>query len=168
MWSTNRAQAGRGVAVYLENTKTGRRQAVVVESSEVADILVAWRDGTSRAGVERRGAAFSRTGSVAQGICAGAAGRRSSGWQRPRLAFFVALLPPRRRLSGVFANKPMSDILLRGRWKAESSGRHYVQAGRQMLIGSALPMLIARIAQRIGNLGLAALLGPDLAARLDG
>ena len=102
------------------------------------------------------------------GTCAGAARCRFSGWLRSRLAFFVALLPPRRRLSGVFANKPMSDILLRGRWKAESSGRHYVQAGRQMLIGSALPMLIARIAQRIGNLGLAALLGPDLAARLDG
>ena len=62
----------------------------------------------------------------------------------------------------------MSDILLRGRWKAESSGRHYVQAGRQMLIGSALPPLITRIAERVRSLGLAALLGPDFAARLDG
>ena len=166
MWSTNRAQAGRGVAVYLENTKTGRRQAVVVESSEVADILVAWRDGTSRAGVERRGAAFSRTGSVAQGICAGAAGRRSSGWQRPRLAFFVALLSPRRCIPGVFAEQ--ADVGHLAARSLESGVVHYVQAGRQMLIGSALPPLITRIAQRIGNLGLAALLGPDLAARLDG
>ena len=37
-----------------------------------------------------------------------------------------------------------------------------------MLIGSALPPLITRIAQRVGSLGLAALLGPDFAARLDG
>ena len=37
-----------------------------------------------------------------------------------------------------------------------------------MLLGSALPPLIARIAQRVGSLGLAALLGPDLAERLDG
>ena len=59
----------------------------------------------------------------------------------------------------------MSDILLRGRWKAESSGRHYVQAGRQLLIGSAVPPLVTRIAQRITELG--ALLGPDLATRLD-
>ena len=64
-------------------------------------------------------------------------------------------------------NRPMSDILLRGRWKAESSGRHYVQAGRQLLIGSAVPQLVTRIAQRITALGLSALLGPDLAARLD-
>ena len=61
----------------------------------------------------------------------------------------------------------MSDILLRGRWKAESSGRHYVQAGRQLLIGSAAPPLVTRLAQRITALGLSALLGPDLAARLD-
>ena len=43
----NRGQAdaaGRGVAVYLETTKTGRRQAVLVESPALADILVAWRD----------------------------------------------------------------------------------------------------------------------------
>ena len=33
--------AGRGVAVYLETTKTGRRQAVLVESPQVADLLVA-------------------------------------------------------------------------------------------------------------------------------
>ena len=43
----NRGQAdaaGRGVAVYLETTKTGRRQAVLVESPALAAILVAWRD----------------------------------------------------------------------------------------------------------------------------
>ena len=59
----------------------------------------------------------------------------------------------------------MSDILLRGRWKAESSGRHYVQAGRQLF--SAVPPLVTRIAQRITELGWSALLGPDLATRLD-
>ena len=40
----NRSQAdptGRGVAVYLATTKTGTRQAVLVESPEIGDLLVA-------------------------------------------------------------------------------------------------------------------------------
>ena len=59
------------------------------------------------------------------------------------------------------------DILLRGRWKAEASGRHYVQSGRQLLIGSQLPPLVTQLAQRVQSLGLAALLRLDLAALLD-
>ena len=136
----NRGQAdpaGRGVAVYLATTKTGRRQAVIVESSEVADMLVAWRDAHRAQGAERRGAAFSRTGSVAEGTCAGPARQRSSGWQRPRLAIFVAFLPPRRRLAGVFVEQ--ADV---GHLAARSLESGVVWAplraeGRQMLIGSA-------------------------------
>ena len=57
----NRGQgdpAGRGVAVYLETTKTGRRQAVIVESSEVAAILVAWRDAHRAQGLSEEALLF--------------------------------------------------------------------------------------------------------------
>ena len=47
----------------------------------------------------------------------------------------------------------MSGILLQGRWKAEASGRHYVQSGRQLLIGSQLPPLVTQLAQRVQSLG---------------
>ena len=42
----HRAQAdpvGRGVAVYLRVTKTGRRQAVMVEDPALAELPVAWQ-----------------------------------------------------------------------------------------------------------------------------
>ena len=44
--------------MYLETTKTGRRQAVIVESSEVADILVAWRDAHRAQGLSEEALLF--------------------------------------------------------------------------------------------------------------
>ena len=61
----------------------------------------------------------------------------------------------------------MSEIIVRGRWAAESSARHYVQAGRQMLLALALPPSIAALAARVERAaGLLALLAPDLLTRL--
>ena len=62
----------------------------------------------------------------------------------------------------------LSDILTRGRWKVESSGRHYIQSGRQMLLGLAMPGEVAQLASRVGQSGLASLLDPDLASILRG
>ena len=64
------------------------------------------------------------------------------------------------------AGRDMSAIILRGRWAAESSARHYVQAGRQMLLALALPPSVATIASRLARIGLAALVAPDLVDRL--
>ena len=64
------------------------------------------------------------------------------------------------------AGREMSAIILRGRWAAESSARHYVQAGRQMLLALALPPSVAALAARVERVGHAALVAPDLADRL--
>ena len=39
---------GQGVAVYLRSTKTGRRQAVMIEDSTLASLLVEWQSAVSR------------------------------------------------------------------------------------------------------------------------
>ena len=36
----------------------------------------------------------------------------------------------------------MSTILVRGRWAAESSGRHYIQSGRQLLLAQNMPAAV--------------------------
>jgi hypothetical protein len=61
----------------------------------------------------------------------------------------------------------MADVLLRGRWKVESSGRHYVQSGRQLLLTLALPLEVTTLAGQIARVGLRQLFADDLAARLD-
>lgn len=167
----NRAQAdpaGRGVAGYLEATKTGRRQAVLVESLEVAALLVAWRDAHRAQGWSEEAPLFPAPDRLRHALAQALQGVGLAAGNDRGLHFSWHSCRHGGASRAFLLNRPMSDILLRGRWKAESSGRHYVQAGRQMLIGSALPPLITRIAQRVGSLGLAALLGPDLADRLDG
>ena len=160
--------AGRGVAVYLEATKTGRRQAVLVESLEVAALLVAWRDAHRAQGWSEEAPLFPAPDRLRHALAQALQGVGLAAGNDRGLHFSWHSCRHGGASRAFLLNRPMSDILLRGRWKAESSGRHYVQAGRQMLIGSALPPLITRIAQRVGSLGLAALLGPDLADRLDG
>ena len=59
-----------------------------------------------------------------------------------------------------------ADILLQGRWKAESSGKHYIQAGRQLLLGLDLPQEVTVLASRIEEIGLVHLFDSDLADRL--
>ena len=60
----------------------------------------------------------------------------------------------------------ISSILVRGRWAAESSGRHYIQSGRQLLIAQQLPGDVTDLARRIERVGLESLLARDLRARL--
>ena len=64
--------------------------------------------------------------------------------------------------------RDMSEILVRGRWAVESSGRHYIQAWRQLLLGIALPAVVHELARRLISSGLGILAAPDLAARLRG
>ena len=166
----NRGQAdpaGRGVAVYLETTKTGRRQAVLVESPELADLLVAWRDAHRARGLSEDTPLFPSPDQLRKALAQALAGLGLGEGNDRGLHFCWHSCRHGGASRAFLLNRPMSDILLRGRWKAESSGRHYVQAGRQLLIGSAVPPLATRLAQRITALGLSALFGPDLAARLD-
>ena len=60
----------------------------------------------------------------------------------------------------------LPDLLVRGRWAVEASGRHYIQSGRQLLLSLALPAEISTLARGYRALGLASLALPDLASRL--
>ena len=60
----------------------------------------------------------------------------------------------------------MSRILTRGRWAVESSGRHYIQSGRQLLLAQELPPPVIDLARRLERAGVASLVARDLRARL--
>jgi len=155
----------RGVSVYLPTAKTGSRQAVRVESPEVAAILAAWATAT-------RGTGGGRLFPSPEGLRAALAralrllGADDPSWQTRGLAFvwhsFRHGGASRAYLSGV----ELPAILIRGRWAVESSGRHYAQAGRQMLLATALPAHVSTLARRVEVQGLCALLAPDVRARL--
>ena len=60
----------------------------------------------------------------------------------------------------------MSRILTRGRWAVESSGRHYIQSGRQLLLAQELPPTVIDLARRLEGAGVESLLARDLRERL--
>ena len=61
----------------------------------------------------------------------------------------------------------MSRILTRGRWAVESSGRHYIQGGHQLLLAQELPPAMVDLARRLERAGVESLLSRDLRARLN-
>ena len=60
----------------------------------------------------------------------------------------------------------MPRILTRGRWAVESSGRHYIQSGRQLLLAQELPPPVIDFARRLDGAGVDSLLARDLRERL--
>ena len=135
----------RGVSVFIPEAKIGRRQAVRVEDAEIAVLLVAWRDAVEAS--------------------EGPDARLFPSAARLRSDLAEALAPFRVEARGLhftfhsfrhggasrayLAGSDMADILLRGRWKVESSGKHYIQAGRQLLLGLQLPPEVTALACRI-------------------
>ena len=59
----------------------------------------------------------------------------------------------------------MSRILTRGRWAVESSGRDYIQSGRQLLLAQELPPPVIDLARRLERAGVESLVARDLRAR---
>ena len=165
----HRAQAdpvGRGVAVYLRVTKTGRRQAVMVEDPALAELLVAWQAAVARTNpggplfppvLELRGMMNRALRALDDGT-----------WETRGLRFVWHSLrhgsASRTYLRGGAVVLP--DLLVRGRWAADASGRHYIQSGRQMLLALALPAEIAMMALALRAVGIAALASPDFRSRL--
>lgn len=47
--------------------------------------------------------------------------------------------------------KTLEDILARGRWASTKSARHYVQAGRALLLATRTPVRVARLGEAIGH-----------------
>ena len=155
----------RGVAVFLPRTKTGRRQAVRIESPELAELVVAWRTASERAGARQLfPPAASLRASLHRALQVLGAGGPT--WETRGLHFVWHSFRHGGASRAYLAGRDMSAIILRGRWAAESSARHYVQAGRQMLLALALPPSVATIASRLARIGLAALVAPDLVDRL--
>ena len=153
-----------GVLVYLPVTKTGRRQAVRVEDATVAEMLAVWAEAIRRSGgrrlfgtpadlrraLARALSAFDPAQFVARGLLFTWHSLRHGGASRAHLA-----------------GREMSWILIRGRWAAESSGRHYIQSGRQLLLAQELPPIVIDLARRLERAGVESLLARDLRARLN-
>ena len=55
-----------------------------------------------------------------------------------------------------------------GRWAVESSGRHYIQSGRQLLLSMSmsLPSDVAALARALRTIGVGALVREDLRERV--
>ena len=153
---------GRGVSVYLPRTKTGRHQAVRLESPDVAALLVAWKDAVRE--VSGPGARLFGSPAELRAALASALSMLDGGVLESRgLHFTWHSLRHGGASRAHLAGTQMSDILLRGRWAAESSGRHYVQAGRQLLLTQALPPTVTELARRLLGVGAHMVLAPDFA-----
>ena len=157
---------GRGVAVYLRSTKTGLRQAVQIDDPHLAAVLVEWQAAVARhnlSGYLFPGVASLRaTFNLALGAIA------DDTWETRGLRFVWHSLrhggASRTYLRGGAVVLP--DLLVRGRWAVEASGRHYIQSGRQLLLSMSLPSTVTGLAQALRTSGVAALVAPNLWARV--
>ena len=157
---------GRGVAVYLRSTKTGLRQAVQIDDPHLAAVLVEWQAAVARhnlSGYLFPGVASLRaTFNLALGAIA------DDTWETRGLRFVWHSLrhggASRTYLRGGAVVLP--DLLVRGRWAVEASGRHYIQSGRQLLLSMSLPSTVTGLAQALRTIGVAALVAPNLRARV--
>ena len=63
---------------------------------------------------------------------------------------------------GFLCDMPLADIVLRGRWKSDGSGTHYIQAFRQVMMQRTIPPLVASAAAYIMKRSLFDLFGESL------
>ena len=152
----------RGVSVFIPEAKTGRRQAVRVEDAEIAVLLVAWRDAVEASeGPDAR--LFPSAARLRSDLAEALAPFRV---EARGLHFTFQSFRHGGASRAYLAGSDMADILLRGRWKVESSGKHCIQAGRQLLLGLQLPPEVTALACRIEEVGLVHLFDADLADQL--
>jgi len=156
---------GRGISVYLNETKTGRRQAVQIEDPAVARLVLAWATVVRRT-EGARARLFPAPAALRAALARALAVLDDGMWETRGLHFVWHSLRHGGASRAHLAGRSLPAILLRGRWKAEGSGRHYIQAGRQMLLALALPRLVVQLAGRVARIGLVALIDPDLRTRL--
>ena len=157
---------GRGVAVYLASTKTGRRQAVQVEDRDIAEMLVCWRDAVLLRHGEPSRRLFAAPPALRATLSRALASLAGGDWDVRGLTFVWHSLRHGGASRAYLAGRDWPDIMVRGRWVADSSGRRYVQAGRQLLLAIHLPAEVSAIAARVRQAGLIALLASDVRARL--
>ena len=150
---------GRGVSVFLPETKTGRRQAVIVEDPAVDALLLV----LARAQGQRAAQLFPPPATLRSVLarCLGVLQVDANG-----LAFVWHSFRHGGASRAYLRGDEMSRILTRGRWAVESSGRHYIQSGRQLLLAQDLPPTVIDIARRLERAGIESLVALDLRARL--
>jgi len=161
-----RAQAdpvGRGVSVFLAATKTGRRQAVATSDPEVGDLLSRWAASVRLVGAHADAPVFPSIVALRAGLSRtlGAFGDLES----RGLPFTWHSLRHGGASRAYLEGATVADIGLRGRWAADGSIGHYVQAGRQLLLTMSLPVEVDRVALRLTRAGLGALLAPPVVLR---
>ena len=165
----HRAQAdpvGRGVAVYLERTKTGRHQAVMVADPDIAELLVQWSDNCMRSG-DADSSLFPSVGHLRATLKQALSGVGIQDEDTRGFGFTWHSCRHGGASRAYQRGDPIADILTRGRWKAESSGRHYIQSGRQLLLGISLPVLVHQIATKLRSIGLITLSSPHFERLLE-
>ena len=156
---------GRGVSVFMPVAKTGRRQAVLVEDEGVAALLLVWKAAVLRTrGTGAR--LFPDPPQLREAMQRGLRAFDDGSWDLRGLSFTFHSLRHGGASRWLAAGRDLSAILLRGRWAAESSGRHYLQAGRQLLLGLQLPPHVSTMAWRLLREGLLCLVDPALRDRL--
>jgi integrase len=130
--------AYRGVSLRLKRTKTGKNQWVEVRSPAVRGLIVQLL-------IERKLCRRSKLFA-----CTSDAYRRYFKASCAALGLSEDYVPHSLRHGGAthdhLMRRPLEEILRHGRWASMKSARHYVQAGRALLLASAVPTSIAEIA----------------------
>ena len=150
---------GRGVSVFLPETKTGRRQAVMVEDPAVAALLLVLAGAQGQAAAKLFPPPAQLRSVLAR--CLHVLDVDAHG-----LAFVWHSFRHGGASRAYLRGDEMSRILNRGREAVESSGRHYIQSGRQLLLAQELPQTVIDLARRLERAGVESLIAPDLRARL--
>ena len=150
---------GRGVSIFLPETKTGLRQAVIVEEPAVAALLLV----LARDQGQREARLFPSPDKLRAVLtrCLHSLNVDAHG-----LAFVWHSFRHGGASRAYLRGDEMSRILTRGRWAVESSGRHYIQSGRQLLLAQELPPPVIDLARRLERAGVESLVARDLRARL--
>ena len=107
----------RNVSVFIPEAKSGRRKAVRVEDAEIAVLLVAWRDAVEASeGPDAR--LFPPAARLRSDLAEALAPFRV---EARSLHFTFHSFRHGGASRAYLAGSDMADILLRGRWKVESS-----------------------------------------------
>jgi integrase len=126
----------RVTTIAIRQAKTGKNQSVVVQNPDVVQLLRARVAATKRGGLLFRGrpatyrALFKR-------VCS-------------ELSLSHSYVPHSLRHGGAtrlhLRSVPLEDIMMRGRWASAKSARTYVQASRAVLMATAPPPAVTRVA----------------------
>ena len=155
----------RGVSVFLAQCKTGRRQAVRLEDAATARLVVAWAVAARRQGGNTT-RLFGSPALLRDTLSRCLRALDDGSMDLHGLCFVWHSLRHGGASRAYLAGMPLADVLTRGRWKAERSGRHYIQAGRQLLLTQRLPVAASALAKRLMATDLLAIVATDVRATL--